>query len=323
MLYEKYYLAKEAEGRARSTLDSYRFHFRILFLYADHVGREPNIDRMDVEFYRHFVNWMRDEYVKNEGHKYKPESAKTVGLSATSINSVLKTLRNFYDFLIAEGLADHNPLHSVKNVRQVDKDITVLTADELRALLSAPDQRRYADFRDYVLMTLLLDSMMRINEACQLTRDDVDFNDCSVHIRADNVKTRKSRRVPIQRRTARLMKELVAEVSVFEDTELIFLANYGGSLTPNHFRHRLEKFAKQAEISKNVHPHLFRHTGATMALENGMDIRHLQMILGHADLRMTMRYTHLSDKSLSAQHERYSPMSVINGTLNKNRKILR
>ncbi|KXO03076.1 hypothetical protein AYK81_28715 [Bacillus thuringiensis] len=71
------------------------------------------------------------------------------------------------------------------------------------------------------------------------------------------------------------------------------MTSYGDSTNRNHFRKQLKKYAEVAEITKNVYPHLFRHTGTTIFLAAGEDIRHLQMLLGHVDLRMVMRYTHL------------------------------
>lgn len=124
--------------------------------------------------------------------------------------------------------------------------------------------------------------------------------------------------MPMQRRTANLLQELLEDSKDFE-SEYVFLANYGEPLTANHFRHRLRQYAQEAGIGR-VHPHLFRHTGATMFLENGGDIRHLQMILGHADLRMILRYTHLSNNAIVRQHEQFSPLNSILGKLNRERK---
>nr|WP_283246455.1 DUF3435 domain-containing protein [Paenibacillus sp. Marseille-Q4541] len=88
----------------------------------------------------------------------------------------------------------------------------------------------------------------------------------------------------------------------------VFLSNYGDRLTPNHFRHQLKKYAKRAGITKRIHPHLLRHTGATLFLEEGGSERHLQIILGHSDGRMTAHYTHLSDRSIKNNHEENSPI---------------
>jgi len=115
---------------------------------------------------------------------------------------------------------------------------------------------------------------------------------------------------------------LIKENEEFE-TEYIFVTNFGEQMDRNHFRKRLKKYTEEAGITKNVHPHLFRHTGATMFLEAGGDICYLQMLLGHSDLRMVMRYTHLSKRALISQHDKFSPLNEIVGKLNKERKILR
>ncbi|WP_093471095.1 tyrosine-type recombinase/integrase [Paenibacillus popilliae] len=92
---------------------------------------------------------------------------------------------------------------------------------------------------------------------------------------------------------------------------------------PNAFRQRLRVYVKKANLNVRVHPHLFRHTAATMALENGMSIRHLQEILGHKDLRIIQTYTHLSTQSLKKQHDQYSPLNDVIRKANKPRKVLR
>lgn len=171
-------------------------------------------------------------------------------------------------------------------------------------------------------MNVLLDAFLRITEALTLTIKDVDLDSRTIIVRGYNAKSRKARLVPISGSTVNLLRELIEETREFK-TDYIFLSNYGEPLDRNHFRKRLKEFAHKAGIQKNVHPHLFRHTGATMFLEAGGDIRHLQMILGHADLRMVMRYTHLSKDALRNQHQKYSVLNQILGSLNKPRKIKR
>nr|WP_281172479.1 tyrosine-type recombinase/integrase [Ectobacillus panaciterrae] len=106
-------------------------------------------------------------------------------------------------------------------------------------------------------------------------------------------------------------------------TEDIFVTNYGKLMNHNHFHKRIKVHTRRARITKNVHPHLFQHTSATMFLEAGGDTRHLQMLLGHADLRMVIRYTHLSKQALINQHNKFSPLNAVIGKLNKERKVLR
>lgn len=322
-LFLKFKAIKRAEGRADSTLNQYEDNYGFFVEYLDRHGIRRSIKDITKDTIREYIVYMRDEWVRFEGHKYKTEAEMTVGLSPGSINTRLKTLRVMFKCLAEEGLIDSNPMIGVKNVTEPEEEIVVLTAEELKRLLNVPNQRHYAEFRDYVLMNVLIDGMMRISEALGLRHSDVDFATKTVTIPATIAKSRKARTIPLQPQTLRLLKELITENKADFDNDHIFLANYGEPITRDHFRKRLNEYARRAAITKNVHPHLFRHTAATMFLESGGDIRHLQLLLGHADLRVVLRYTHLSQASLAHQHAQYSAMNQVIGPLNKPRKIKR
>lgn len=323
LLFETYFNAKLAEGRAIRTLEKYRLIYGNFCKYLDSTGVGRDIRNINVDLVRNYVSWLLLDYVQFENHKFKPDYSKKQGLSQRTASDYLKTLRTFFRFLVEENKIGENPFDNVNNVKFNESEITVLTAEELKALLDTPDKRTYTGFRDYVLMTLLIDTMTRINEALSIKKSDVDFSSNTITVRASIAKNRKARIIPIQKQTSKLLKELIKETEEF-DSEYVFLANYGERLTPNHFRNQLRRhYIKQAGISKRVHPHLFRHTAATMFLESGGDIRHLQLLLGHSDLRMVMRYTHLSNQALKEQHSKYSALNQVIGKLNKDRKIKR
>ncbi len=176
-----------------------------------------------------------------------------------------------FRFLVEDGLIDKNPMKQVKDVNEPQEQIDILTVEELRELLNAPDKRSYSDFREHVITNLLLDTFLRISEALSLTVNDIDFSAKVITVRATVAKNRKSRMVPIKNTTANLLKDLIKENEEFE-TDHVFVTNYGEPMDRNHFRKRLKKYAQEAGITKNVHPHLFPHTGATMFLEAGGDI---------------------------------------------------
>src|SRR5690606_7085249 len=266
------------------------------------------------------IVYMRDYIVRFEEHPFKNDGEKTTGLAPSTINTRLKTLRVMFKCLRVEAYIKENPMDGVKNVTEPEESIFVLDSEELKRLLAVPNKRSNADFRDFVLMNLLLDGMMRISEAINLRVSDFDLSLQLVTIPATIAKNRKFRVLPLTRSTAKMIGELIRENQVDFDSEYVFLTNYGERISRDHFRKRLNAFSEQAGITKNVHPHLFRHTAATMFLENGGDIRHLQKLLGHADLRMVIRYTHLSGTALAKQHAQYSGMNQILGVLNKKRK---
>ncbi|MFP3875709.1 tyrosine-type recombinase/integrase [Bacillus paralicheniformis] len=321
-MFEKLCDAKRAENRAPETIDRYMRACRYLLEYAKMVGLDDDIRDIDVDFARGFVSWLLHERVKFDGHKFKKDEHKTPGLSPKSVNDYIKTMRTFFRFCIKAGSTSENPFEDTKLVTDPEEMVNILSPDEMRKLLSVPDQRSYVGFRDYVALTCLIDSMTRVGEILSLTEANVDFSSDTVYLSAWDVKTRKGRFVPLEKRTMNLLKELIKENEDF-DSDYVFLTNYGEKMTTNHFRQRLNTYAEKAGIKKRVHPHLIRHTGATMFLEDGGDIRHLQALLGHADMRMVKRYTHLSKQSLKAQHKKHSPLAQITGKLNKERKTRR
>ncbi|MDN4073643.1 tyrosine-type recombinase/integrase [Fictibacillus terranigra] len=321
-LFEQFLHIKIAEGRAERTIEKYRGNHTYFMEYLQLRKLDHDIRLVTASVIRDYIVWMLNEKVRFDGHRFKKDGEKTVGLSPTTVNTRVKTLRPFFRYLKEEGAIQTDPMASVKDVREHESDITVLTVEELRRLLNAPNQRNYDDFRDYCLINVLIDGFFRINEALSLRETDIDFESNIITVRASIAKSRKARSIPVQPRTIRLLRELIKENEDF-DSEYLFLANYGERLQANHFRKQLRIYAKQAGIKKRVHPHLIRHTAATLFLENGGSVRHLQLLMGHSDLRQVIRYTHLSNKSLAEQQNQYSVLNDVIGKLNKERKILR
>ncbi|MEL7734194.1 tyrosine-type recombinase/integrase [Bacillus velezensis] len=314
--------AKRAENVVQETIDKYMRACRYLSDYAEEIGVSADIRHIDVDFARGFVSWLINDKIKFDGHNFKLDEHKTQGLSPRSVNDYIKTIRTFFRFAIKEAYADDNPFEEVTLITNPESPINILSPDEMRAILNAMDQRSFVEFRDYVALTCLIDSMMRVGEVLSIKESSIDFGSKTLILEGKDVKNRRGRFVPLEDKTLRLLRELIRENEEF-DSEYVFLANYGEKMTTNNFRQRLNNYADRAGIKKRVHPHLIRHTGATMFLEDGGDIRHLQMILGHSDLRMVMRYTHLSKKALTEEHSKHSPLLQIQENKNKKRKTRR
>lgn len=322
-IFETFIRDRRAEGVGHNAVNDYEYSFRYLIKYLDHIGIKRDIRNITTDLIRDYIVYMQDEAIRFDGHKYKKDKYKQVGLSPSTINTRIKSLKTLFNRLDSDGSWTDNVLASIKQLPDPTEMIDVLTPDELRELLNVPDQRSYAGFRDYVIMNFLLDSMARIGETTKLRKSDFNFESNCVTIPASVAKNRKYRIVPLSGKTIKLVKELIAENETDFTSDYVFLTNYGEPITTGRFRTRLNQFTDMTSIDKKVYPHLFRHTAATTFLQNGGDIRHLQLLLGHSDLRMVQRYTHLSNPSLTKQHGEYSVMNNILDKLEKPRKVRR
>ena len=318
-LFRTFLAVKSAEGRAKNTMQQYRDNYNYFIHYLEDHGLSQKLEDIDRHLIREYIRYMREDAIKFDGHKYKSDKQRTKGLSPSTVNTRVKTLQTMFRCLVDEEVISHNPIEGVKRIPDPQEITEVLTVNELKRLLKAPDKSTFPGFRDHALMHVLIDGMMRISEASKLKKSDFDLTQDTVTIPAKIAKSRKYRTLPLKPLTSRLVKRLL-EANADFNTEYVFLMNYGEPVNRDHFRKRLKEYAKQADIKKNVYPHLLRHTAATLFLEDGGDIRHLQMLLGHADLRMVVRYTHLSDHALREQHTKHSPINKVSDKLSRPRK---
>lgn len=183
----------------------------------------------------------------------------------------------------------------------------VLTQAEIDALLlaarSAADNARtptkqLAAWRDFVMITTGLKAGPRVSELCDLEVSDIDLAGSILSIK--HGKGDKDRNVPIGRKLAVALREWIGD----RTQGVLFPGPKGKRLTPRAFQLRLEALAKAAGITKDVHPHLLRHSFACALLRSGTDVREVQELLGHANLATTAVYLHVDPARLQAAVDR-------------------
>lgn len=276
---------------------------------AENVG-EVSVNDISADHLRDYILWCSTEKVYYEGHPFKAEFARErKGLSAASVNVRIRVLRTFFATLYEEEVIARNPAKKVSLLRQDEDTVMPLTDDELRQFMKAPDQQQWAQWRDYIIMTLILDAGLRLNEICALEKDEVNFVKKHIALPASKNKNRKSRVLPLSTQTLRLLKELIRESAQHFDSTYVFTTNYGEQLSEKTVQKAFDKYAERAKIGRSVSPHVLRHNFATMAAESGMSIFHLQKIMGHADIATTRKYVQLSENSLADEHRKHSPLS--------------
>ncbi|GAX89917.1 tyrosine-type recombinase/integrase [Effusibacillus lacus] len=290
--FQQFIRVKEIEGLAPRTLDDHRTFFRY---FLEWLGQDAFIREIDITIIRDYIHYMLHEK----------------GLSNMTINVRIRPLKAFLRFCYKEGMLEF-PLHEQIKILKVEEDkIESLTIEEIKRLLDQIDTSTYVGLRDYTMICLLLETGIRINELLHMKVNHVNFRTLLIDIPAENAKSRKYRQIPITKKIARLLAELMDENTDF-DTDYVFVSYEGKPFTVGHWRRKLAEYGKKAGItSKRVSPHTFRHTFALLYILNGGDPFSLQRILGHSSMYMVRKYIHMAPGDIKSQHEKYSPFSRI------------
>ncbi|MEG8977349.1 tyrosine-type recombinase/integrase [Priestia megaterium] len=302
---------KALEGMSKITIQLYDLVFSDLKLY---FGGNKMLQEIDVNEAREFLSWQLNEKILHKNSNIRQISTK--GLKPSSANTYLIKLRSAFSLLIKEGFLTKNVFQEIKNIKFPQKKVKTLTGEEIKQILNSFNKDYYSQFRSYVALHTLLDSMGRVNEILHLREEDIDFERRSITFQ--NTKSNKFRIVPISRKTVKLLQELIVENNETFESEYIFLTNHGKRLCADTFRTHVNRILKENNIERQFHPHLLRHTASEMFLRQSGNIRVLQQILGHADLTITSRtYAHVLDSTIRDQHDKYSPINLIDESTKK------
>jgi integrase/recombinase XerD len=300
---------KSAEGLREKTLRDYKKTWGYFVKWLEIHYEIETIDELTPQIFRDYINFLKYDAVKYDGHKFIKSEGQGVGLSDTTINIRLRVYRAMFNHLEREDMIEFNPMDNIRLLRQ-DIDLTnCFTEDEVKEVLQQPNQRDYVGYRDYVAMILLLDSGIRANELLSLRSSDIDFQTRFITLSGEKNKNRKPRIVPISAHTVKLLLQLINENKKHFTTDRIFLSSYGEPLGQNHFNKRLKYYGKKAGIEgKKVTAHVYRHTWAKNMTLNGCDAFTLQKMGGWSDIRTMRRYIQMDTDDLRKSHDTFSPV---------------
>jgi integrase/recombinase XerD len=233
---------------------------------------------------------------------------KQAGLGARSRARALSSLRMFHKFLVVENYCKENPsvlIEAPKMLRKLPGFLTVREIDSLLAVAGGTDQ---ADIRDKAMLDLLYATGLRVSELVGLELKNI--NTAAGYLLALG-KGDKERLVPMGESASASVAEYVKTVRKEQDrrgdNKFVFLTRLGDRMSRQAFWNIIKKRALQAGIKKKISPHTLRHSFATHLLENGADLRSVQVMLGHADLSTTQIYTHVTRERLKKIHEEFHP----------------
>ncbi|WP_244908294.1 tyrosine-type recombinase/integrase [Paenibacillus campinasensis] len=184
--------------------------------------------------------------------------------------------------------------------------LQTFTKEQVAALLEQPDRKTFTGYRDFTMMTVLLETGMRISELCHLKISDIFFRE--KEIRITRGKGGRARRVPFQQTCAKIIRRYL-DIRGDLETDALFVNINDESISTRALQDKMKAYGHAANISGvRVSPHTFRHTMAKFYILNGGDPFTLRRILGHATLGMVDYYVELFSSDIKQQHKKYSPV---------------
>ena len=232
-----------------------------------------------VFFVKKFAEYAKDrEMDENSVKDYIQTLIKKQNPSTVSAN--ISAIEFFFKNILGKKLDIRHP----KRNKPIPE---VLTIEEVRKLIEATNNIKHK-----LIIKLLYGCGLRVSELVNLKKQDVNFSERLIHIRLS--KGRKDRFVKIPDS----MKEHLESYSKMDDDDILFTSNRGGRLTTATIQKIVKNSSLKAEIKKNVHPHTLRHSFATHLLEQGIDLRVIQKLLGHSDIKTTQIYLSVSNQTI-------------------------
>ena len=275
-----------------NTLQSYK---RDLVAYARHIHDDQQILEFDKVMREHILLYL--------------DSLRSVGKSSKTISRQISSIRSFHQFLLREKVTNQDPTVHLEMPKKEQSLPKVLSIEEIDALLTAPSEEKPQGIRDIAILEMMYGSGMRISELIELNLEDVHMTMGFVRVFG---KGGKERIIPLGRSAMLACANYLEHarpqlLGNAPKNDAFFITQRGKRFTRQGCWKIIKEYAAAANISKEITPHVLRHSFATHLIENGADLRAVQELLGHADISTTQIYTHVSKTRLSEVYKQFHP----------------
>ncbi|MTI49971.1 MAG: hypothetical protein FH761_19275 [Firmicutes bacterium] len=294
---------QELRGNTKKTIFNYE---RFITYFINFTGSDKlvsDIELMDLKKYQLFLN--------NKDKEYNFDTDKTGKLSKTTIQSYIRQLRSFLNWLYEESYIDFDLTKKFKLPKAPKKIPLILSEEEIEVLYNSINDKTEFGLRNKCIISLMLDSGLRRDEAISLDVQNVMFTQNLIKITG---KGEKDRIVPLGLYTKKLIYKYLNGYRPMPDypTDRIFLSSNKTPVSEDAVKMFMYRLKKKTGI-KRLKPHLLRHTFATRYLMNGGDAFSLQIILGHTSLEMTRKYSHLASAYTVKNFKKLSTLDKLKG----------
>ncbi len=276
-------------GLSENTLDAYR---------ADLLALDQRLKSRDVQLVHaskadllDYISW------RVEG-----------GAKPRSTARQLSSFRRFFRYLLREGVIAEDPTAEITMPKIGRALPQSLTEDEVDSLLAAPNVSEPLGNRDRAMLELLYATGVRVSELINLKMSQMSLNQGVIRIVG---KGDRERLIPLGDEAQDWLRDFIdgarIEILLERHTDYLFPTRRGDRMTRQAFWHIIKRYAKKAGVKKKLSPHTVRHAFATHLLNNGADLRVVQLLLGHSDVSTTQIYTHVARERMKEVHSRHHP----------------
>ena len=230
------------------------------------------------------------------------------GAKPRSTARQLSSFRRFYRFLLRESMISEDPTARI-DMPKIGRSLPrSLTESEVESLLAAPNTHDPLGHRDRTMLEVLYATGLRVTELINLRQSEINLTQGVLRVRG---KGERERLIPLGDESQTWLRDFLAgpriEILLERHTDFLFPTRRGDRMTRQAFWHIIKRYAKKAEIEGKLSPHTLRHAFATHLLNNGADLRVVQMLLGHSDLSTTQIYTHVARARMKELHAQHHP----------------
>ncbi|MDH3510939.1 MAG: site-specific tyrosine recombinase XerD [Gammaproteobacteria bacterium] len=230
------------------------------------------------------------------------------GAKPRSTARQLSSFRRFYRFLLRDEMIVEDPTARI-DMPKIGRSLPrSLTENEVESLLAAPDTHDPLGHRDRTMLEVLYATGLRVTELINLRQSEINLTQGVLRVRG---KGERERLIPLGDESQNWLRDFLAgprvEILLERHTDYLFPTRRGDRMTRQAFWHIIKRYAKKAEIEGKLSPHTLRHAFATHLLNNGADLRVVQMLLGHSDLSTTQIYTHVARARMKELHAQHHP----------------
>lgn len=286
------------KGLSRKTMKSYEATLKLFAKFIDEEFQIMKISDIKDKHIKDYIKFTKERgkysYVSDDksvvlnNPSVRKDFGKTV--SASTVNNYIRNLKVFFNWLVDNRIIKSSPMDKIDFIKVKRKPKDNISDSNFVALIKAIDVTKYYEYRDYVVIQLIMDTGMRLGETLSLTIDDVDIDRRAILIPAEITKGKKERYVFFSNTMAGILRRwLQYKDRYINNDQLLFPTTRGTKLGIPHFERNFRIYKDRAGLSQNVTPHSLRNNFPKRCLMSGMDIYTLSRILGHSSVTVTKR----------------------------------